>query len=91
MLCEVAWAIAAHRNMYLSSWYWKMKQRKGSKKAIIALAHKLLVIIYTMLKTNSTFSEQCFEIRKAKSENKRVSIMIHELVQLGFEVKNIQN
>jgi len=38
--------IASHRNMYLSSWYWKMKQRKGAKKAIIALARKLLVIIY---------------------------------------------
>lgn len=90
MLCEVAWVIASHRNMYLSSWYWKMKQRKGAKKAIIALARKLLVIIYTMLKTDSTFNEQCFETRKAKSERKRVSRMIHELAQLGYEVRSTQ-
>jgi transposase len=66
-----------------------MKQRKGAKKAIIALAHKLLVIIYTMLKTGSPFNEQCFETRKALSQRKRVSKLIHELAQLGYEVKTI--
>lgn len=89
MLCEVAWVIAGHRNMYLSSWYWKMKQRKGSKKAIIALARKLLVIIYTMLKTDSSFNEQCFETRKTQSQRKRISKLILELAQLGYEVKSI--
>lgn len=65
-----------------------MKQRKGVKKAIIALARKLLVIIYTMLKTDSTFNEQCYETRKAKLEKKWVSRMIHELTQLGYEVRS---
>lgn len=66
-----------------------MKQRKGAKKAIIALARKLLVIIYTMLKTGSPFNEQCFETRKILSQRKRVSKLIHELAQLGYEVKPI--
>jgi transposase len=50
MLCEIAWVIAGKRNTYLSAWYWRIKQKKGAKKAIVALASKLLVIIYTMLK-----------------------------------------
>ena len=49
MLCEIAWVIAGKRNTYLSAWYWRIKQKKGAKKAIVALARKLLVIIYTML------------------------------------------
>lgn len=50
ILCEVAWVIAAHREYYLSGWYWRLKQRTDSKRAIVALARKLLVIIYAMLK-----------------------------------------
>lgn len=57
MLCEIAWVIAGKRNTYLSAWYWRLKQKKGAKKAIIALARKLLVIIYTMLKQGTLFDE----------------------------------
>ena len=48
MLCEVAWIMASHRKLYLSGWYWKVKQRKGAKRATIALARKILSIIYTI-------------------------------------------
>ena len=86
MLCEVAWVIAAHKKMYLSSWYWRLKQRTDSKRAIVALARKLLVIIYTMLKTNQPYNEQKFLERKQASEQKRVSRMVNELTRLGYAV-----
>jgi transposase len=86
MLCEVAWVIASHKKMYLSGWYWRLKQRIGAKRAIIALARKLLVIIYTMLKTNQPFNEQKFQERKDASEQKRVSRMVNELTKLGYAV-----
>jgi transposase len=57
ILFEVAWVIVSHKKMYLSGWYWRLKQRTGAKKAIIALARKLLVIIYAMLKSRSAFDE----------------------------------
>lgn len=64
-----------------------MKQRKGAKKAIVALARKLLVIIYIMLKTDVSFDEGCFEARRIKSQNKKVSRMILELKNLGYTVE----
>jgi hypothetical protein len=36
------------RKLYLSGWYWRIKQRKGAKRAVVALARKLLSIIYIM-------------------------------------------
>jgi hypothetical protein len=39
-------------------WYWRLKQRTDAKRAIVALAHKLLVIIYAMLKSKSAYDEQ---------------------------------
>ncbi|MEH2951792.1 IS110 family transposase [Candidatus Merdisoma sp. JLR.KK011] len=74
MLCGIAWVIAGKRNPYLSAWYWRLKQKKGAKKAtIIALARKLLVIIYTMLKQGTLFDESCFEARRKSCEQKQLS------------------
>jgi len=86
MLCEVAWVIAGKKKQYLSGWYWRLKQRTDAKRAIVALARKLLVIIYTMLKTNQPYNEEKFLERKKASEQRRVSRMVNELTRLGYAV-----
>lgn len=42
MLCEVAWVIAVKRNSYLSIWYRKLKQKKGSKRPSLPLPESFL-------------------------------------------------
>ena len=87
MLCEIAWVIAGKRNTYLSAWYWRIKQKKGAKKAIVALARKLLVIIYTMLKQGTMFDETFFEIRRKNCESKKLSRYIRELERHGYHIE----
>ena len=87
MLCEIAWVIAGKRNTYLSAWYWRIKQKKGAQKAIVALARKLLVIIYTMLKQGTLFDESCFETRRKHCEQKQLSRYIRELEKHGYHVE----
>ena len=87
MLCEIAWVIAGKRNTYLSAWYWRIKQKKGAKKAIVALARKLLVIIYTMLKQGTVFDESCFETRRKHCEQKQLSRYIRESEKHGYHVE----
>jgi transposase len=86
ILCEVAWVIASHKQQYLSGWYWRLKQRTDCKRAIVALARKLLVIIYTMLKSNTFYNEQKFAERKEASEQKHINRMVGELTRLGYAV-----
>jgi len=86
ILCEAAWTIARQKKLYLSGWYWRLKQRTDSKRAIIALARKLLVIIYAMLRSGQPFDEQRFQERKVASEQRRVRHMVHELTKLGCVV-----
>jgi transposase len=88
MLCEIAWVVAGKRDSYLSKWYWKLKQRKGAKKAIIALGRKLLVMIYAMLKKGALYDEGCFEQRRKQLENKRLSRMVSELSRLGYRLSS---
>ena len=86
ILCEVAWSITRMRDSYLSKWYWKIKQRRGGKKAIVALSRKLLVIIYNMLKNNTQYDENRFESVRIKQEKSRVKKIIAEAKRLGLEV-----
>ena len=74
------------RNCYLSSWYWKLKQRRGAKKAIIALARKILVIIYNMIKNGSSYDESVFETVRQKQEERRKKKIISEAKKLGLQI-----
>ena len=74
------------RTTYLSAWYWSIKQKKGAKKAIIALARKLLVIIYTILKQGTFFDESCFKVRRKSCEQRQLSLYIRELEKHGYHV-----
>jgi len=86
MLCEIAWVIASHKDQYLSGWYWRLKQRTDSKRAIVALARKLLVIIYAMLKSDQLYNEQKFIERKNAANQRHINRMVSELTRLGYAV-----
>jgi len=86
ILCEVTWSLTRIRDSYLVTWYWKVKQRRGAKKAIVALARKLLVIIYNMLKNGTDYDEKVFSEVQKKREIIRVNRIISEAKKLCLEV-----
>ena len=55
LLGETAWAIAHTKDNYLAAFYHRVARRRGTKKAILAVAHKLLVIIYHVLRTKKPY------------------------------------
>lgn len=59
--------IAIRYNPYLRDFYMKLKAKKGSGKAVIATARKLLTIIYRTLKNNWVFEDfSNFKLRPVK-------------------------
>jgi transposase len=56
-LIEAAWAAIRKKGSYLSALYHRLVVRRGKKKAIVAVAHRLLVIIYHMLKDQESYRE----------------------------------
>jgi transposase len=55
ILCQCAWAAVSVRNSPFRTWYWAHKHKLGEKKAIIAIARKLLKLIYLLLSTNQMY------------------------------------
>lgn len=55
ILCQAAWAAVSVRNSPFRAWYWSHKHKLGEKKAIIAVARKLLKLIYLLLSTEQFY------------------------------------
>jgi len=56
-LCQVAWAVTRKKDCYLSAQFKRLAARRGVKRAVVAVAHSMLVIGYTMLKTSRSYQE----------------------------------
>src|ERR1700732_4101256 len=56
-LSQAAWAISMMKNNYLSALYRRIAARRGSKRAVMAVAHALLEIAYHMLKRKEDYRE----------------------------------
>ncbi len=49
-LAEAAWAATRTKDSYLQAQYHRLPGRRGKKRALMAVGHTLLVIIYHILK-----------------------------------------
>ena len=55
ILCQAAWAAVSVRNSPFHAWYWSHQHKLGKKKAIIAVARKLLKLIYLLLSSGRLY------------------------------------
>lgn len=55
ILCQVAWASVRTRKSGFHGWFWAHQGKLGKKKAIIAVARKILVLIYKLLKSEEFY------------------------------------
>ena len=56
-LIEAAQAAGRTRGTYLSAQYHRLAARRGKKKAIVAVAHSILIICYHLLKDGGSFTD----------------------------------
>jgi transposase len=54
---ELAWAATRTKKTYLSNKYKSLVGRRGKKKALIAVGHKILIASYFIIKNKVTYNE----------------------------------
>src|SRR6266436_7323882 len=86
LLGEAAWAAARTKGTYLSAYYHRIARRRGKKKAIVALEHKLLVIIYHVLLTKKPYSDLGADYFDQLEKTRLERHHIRRLEQLGYTV-----
>lgn len=58
VLVQVAWSASHTKRTIFSETYRRWAKRLGKKKALVALAHKLIVVIYKLLTDQTTYQER---------------------------------
>lgn len=85
-LVQAAWAASHQKASYLAAQYRRMVKRMGKKKALVAVAHSLVVIIYHVLKERTEYKDlggEYFERRDVEKQRRR---LIKQLELLGLKV-----
>lgn len=86
VLTQVAWAASHTKDTYLSAQYRRLAPRRGKKRAIIALAHSILVSIYHILDQNVTYCDLGAEHFQNIAPAKRAKYLQKQLEKLGYTV-----
>lgn len=85
-LVQAAWGATLKRDCYLSSQYFRLVKRLGRKKALVAVAHSLLVIIYHVLKHDQTYTELGGDYFDRHHADQQREYFIRRLQLLGLKV-----
>jgi len=85
-LAQAAWAISMTKNNYLSALYRRIAARRGSKRAVMAVAHALLVIAYHMLKRKENYKELGADHFDRIDVNRIRRSLVRRLERLGHRV-----
>jgi transposase len=87
LLVQAAHSASRQKQCYLAEQYRRLAKRRGAKRAAIAVAHSILVIIYHLLRDQTTYQEKgetFFENQERQGAEKR---LVRQLSRLGYDVE----
>jgi transposase len=96
ILVQVAHVIARGRNSKLKRFFLRIKSKKGSNVAVVALARKVLCILHHLLMNREMYHEGGInkkikiDVEKASSSTEiDLEEMIKHIVKAGYEVRKV--
>jgi transposase len=85
-LVQAAWAASHTKKTYLSSQYRRLAGRRGKKRAIVAVGHTMLVMMYHMLKNGVDYQELGSDYLDKLRCHHLTHYLVKRLQSLGHEV-----
>ena len=86
ILAEVVWVISHTKDNYLSAQYHRIARRRGKQKAVIAVSHSVLVILYHILRDKKPYSDLGGEYFDHLDTARIQRHHVRRLEQLGYSV-----
>ncbi len=87
VLSEVAWAITHTKDNALSAQFHRLVRRLGKKRAIVALAHKVLRIAYYLLRDGGEYQDRGADDTDQREKERLERHHVRRLEQLGYTVQ----
>jgi len=86
IMIEVAWAAVKKKGSYFKDKYYRLKARRGAKKAIVAIAHRILLGIYHVIKDGAEFRDLGEDYLTLRNKEKKVLYLQKQALALGFNL-----
>lgn len=86
-LVQCGWAAARSKNTYLRSQYYRLKARRGSKKAAVAVAASILTAAYYVLRDGTFYTDLGPGYLDQLGAERRIKGLVKRLNDLGCEVQ----
>lgn len=86
ILVQAAWATSHTKGTYLAAQYRRLAKRRGCRRALVAVGHTLLVIIYHVLKRGTTYQELGADFLERLEPARLTRQLVKRLEALGHKV-----
>ena len=86
ILVEIAHGAAKTKNTYLAAQYKRIAARRGKKRALIAVGHTVLTIVYTMLTRQQPYQDLGAAYFDQQDQQRVERRLVHRLERLGYQV-----
>jgi len=87
-LVEAAWAAVHTKNCYLAVRFWRIARRRGQQRALIAIAHTILIISWHLLNDHTTYEELGTDyLARNDNPDRRRRQLVDQLQRLGYQVE----
>jgi transposase len=86
---ESAWAATRKKDCFYKAKYQSMVPRRGKKRALLAIGHKILCAAYHILSNKEPFKELGGDFLEERRRKNRLNNLTKELNQLGYKVEKV--
>jgi transposase len=86
VLSQAAWAASHCKDGYLPAFFYRVKARRGWGRAIFAVAHKILVIAYCVLKDRTPYQDLGGDYFDKLNPGRTTRRLVQRLERLGLKV-----
>ncbi len=87
VLGEVAWAAIRAKDSYFRAQYYRIARRRGKNKALMAVAHSILVALYHVLRERRPYQDLGADYFDRLDTSRVERHYVRRLEQLGFKVE----
>ena len=87
ILVQAATAAVKTKGSYYQAKFVRLCQRRGYKRAIVAIAHSMLVAIYHIIRDGAAYRELGDKVIERRSVQSRTKSLVKQLERLGYAVE----
>jgi transposase len=86
ILNQSAWCASRTNGCFLQALFFRIARRRGEKKATVAVAHRILTIIWKMIKQGQAYQERGGDFFDRLNPQRTARKLTRRLEQIGFQV-----